>query len=389
MSRSIRKPIPYGRQTIDESDIEAVRYVLNQEFLTQGPAVGAFEAGLKNSTTARHVSAVSSATAALHLAYKGLGLAENEAVWTSPITFVSTANAARLCGASVDLVDIDVKTGNMCPQKLADKLKLSDKDGKLPKLVVPVHLGGASCDMEAIRDACNRYEVEVVEDASHALGGSYRSQPVGSCKFSDAAVFSFHPVKMITTGEGGCVTTNRDSLAEAVGRLRSHGITKTDTEFSSQSDGGWYYEQQELGLNYRNTDIQASLGLSHLQRLEAFVEARNQVASWYHQFLPSEATPVRPLSGTRSSYHLFMIQLPTADLRRKVYDYLHDHDIRVQVHYIPVHFHPYYQDLGLKRGDYPDAEQFYSRVLSLPIFPELTEAEVKLVCTTTKEALGS
>ena len=389
MARSIRKPIPYGRQTIDESDIEAVRLALNQEFLTQGPTVRTFEAGIENITTARHVSAVSSATAALHLAYKGLGLAENEAVWTSPITFVSTANAARLCGASVDLVDIDVSTGNMCPQKLEDKLKLSSKHGKLPKLVVPVHLGGASCDMEAIRDACNRYEVKVVEDASHALGGSYRGQPVGSCKFSDAAVFSFHPVKMITTGEGGCVTTNRDLLAEAVNKLRSHGITKTDTEFSSQSDGRWYYEQQELGLNYRITDIQASLGLSQLKRLEAFVEARNQVATWYHQFLPSEAIPVKPISGTRSSYHLFMIQLPTADLRRWVYDYLHDHDIRVQVHYIPVHFHPYYQNLGLKRGNFPDAEQFYSRALSLPVFPELTETEVELVCTTLKEALGS
>ena len=388
MSRSIRKPIPYGRQTIDESDIEAVRYVLNQEFLTQGPAVGAFEAGLKNSTTARHVSAVSSATAALHLAYKGLGLAENEAVWTSRsllsqrLTRHGSAGPALILSIStsrpVTCAPRNWQTNLNSATRMANSLSLSC----LSTSAVPVVIWRRS------ETLANRYEVEVVEDASHALGGSYRSQPVGSCKFSDAAVFSFHPVKMITTGEGGCVTTNRDSLAEAVGRLRSHGITKTDTEFSSQSDGGWYYEQQELGLNYRITDIQASLGLSQLQRLEAFVEARNQVASWYHQFLPSEATPVRPLSGTRSSYHLFMIQLPTADLRRKVYDYLHDHDIRVQVHHTST-LPPVLSRPRSQTRDYPDAEQFYSRVLSLPIFPELTEAEVELVCTTTKEALGS
>ncbi|HBX27581.1 MAG TPA: UDP-4-amino-4,6-dideoxy-N-acetyl-beta-L-altrosamine transaminase [Gammaproteobacteria bacterium] len=389
MSRSPHKPIPYGRQTIDDSDIDAVRQALNRDWLTQGPAVEAFESEIENVTTARHVTAVSSATAGLHLAYKGLGLAENETVWASPITFVSTANAARLCGANVDLVDVDVSTGNMCPQKLEDKLKHSSRKGELPALVVPVHLGGSSCDMKAIRDACNRYEVKVVEDASHALGGSYESQPVGSCKFSDAAVFSFHPVKMITTGEGGCVATNKDTLSKLVKKLRSHGITKTDTEFSSNSDGGWYYEQQDLGLNYRITDIQASLGLSQIKRLKAFVEARNQIAIWYHQFLPSEAIPVKPIAGTRSSYHLFMIQLPTTNIRREVYDYLHDHEIRAQVHYIPVHYHPYYQNLGLTRGDFPGAEEFYSRVLSLPIFPELTKDEVKLVCTKVAEALGS
>lgn len=386
--RPISKQIPYGRQTIDDSDVEAVRRALKQDLLAQGPAVEAFESEIENTTNVKHVTAVSSATAALHLAYKALGLSDNEMVWTSPITFVATANAARLCGAAVDLVDIDLSTGNMCPQKLEDKLKRAGKENKLPKLVVPVHLGGASCDMESIRDACNRYEVEVIEDASHALGGSYGSQPVGSCEFSDAAVFSFHPVKMITTGEGGCIATNRTALAKTASKLRSHGITRTDSEFSSESDGGWYYEQQDLGFNYRTTDIQASLGLSQIKRLESFVEARNKIAEAYHESLPTEAIPVKPLSGVRSSYHLFMIQLPTATIRRKVYDYLHTHNITVQVHYIPIHYHPYYQNLGLKRGDFPNAEVFYSRALSLPVFPGLTEDEVRLVCTKVKEALG-
>lgn len=389
MSKLIDKPIPYGRQTIDDSDIEAVRLALSQDFLTQGPAVGAFESEIENATNAKHAAAVSSATAALHLTYKGLGLDEGDILWTSPITFVSTANAARLCGANVDLVDVDISTGNMCPQKLEDKLNRSAKNNSLPNVVVPVHLGGASCDMQAIRHACSRYEVDVVEDASHALGAVYQGKPVGYCEFSDAAVFSFHPVKMITTGEGGCVATNGDELAEAIYKLRSHGITKTDTEFLSEADGGWYYEQHQLGFNYRITDIQASLGLSQIKRLSNFVEARNQIANWYHRFLPSEAIPIRPSTETRSSYHLFMVQLPTADIRRRVYDYLHDHGIKVQVHYIPVHYHPYYESLGLTRGDFPDAEEFYSRVLSLPIFPELEEFEVKLVCDTVAEALKS
>ncbi len=389
MSKLMDKPIPYGRQTIDDSDIEAVRRALGQDFLTQGPTVGAFESEIEKFTTVSHVAAVSSATAALHLTYRGLGLDVGDSLWTSPITFVSTANAARLCGASVDLVDIDVSTGNMCPQKLEDKLGRCAKNNTLPKVVVPVHLGGASCDMEAIRHACNQYEVDVVEDASHALGGLYQGKPVGSCEFSDAAIFSFHPVKMITTGEGGCVATNGKELAESIHKLRSHGITKTDDEFLSEADGGWYYEQHQLGFNYRITDVQASLGLSQIKRLWTFVEARKQIADWYHQFLPTEAIPIRPTAETRSSYHLFMVTLPTEAIRRRVYDYLHEHGIRVQVHYIPVHYHPYYEGLGLTRGDFPEAEEFYSRILSLPIFPGLKEDEVKLVCDTIKEALGS
>ena len=383
------KPIPYGRQCITEADADAVRLAIRQDFLTQGPTIEAFESEIKSRVLSGRATTVSSATAALHLAYSAMGLGAGKTLWTSPITFVSTANAARFCGASVDFVDVDSETGNLCPQRLLDKLKASAENKTLPSLVVPVHLGGSSCDMESIKDACDRYEVGVVEDASHALGGSYLGEPVGSCKFSDAAVFSFHPVKMITTGEGGCVTTNSDHLAAAVSQLRSHGITRDDDQLTNQSEGGWYYEQQRLGFNYRITDIQAALGLSQIKRLESFVETRNKIADAYHGCLPTEAVPVKPLTGVRSSYHLFMVLLLDAETRRKVYDHLHSQNIRVQVHYIPVHYHPYYQDLGFNRGDFPDAETFYDRVLSLPMFPQLTVAEIERVNTALAEALKS
>ena len=389
MSNKIDRTLPYGRQTINNDDVLAVSDALTQDFLTQGPTVGAFERALRETVGSKHATATSSATTALHMAYTALDLSAGDTLWTSPITFVSTANAARFCDASVDFVDVDPTTGNMCPVKLAEKLDYASKTGGLPKIVVPVHLGGSSCRMTKIRELCNAYGVHVVEDASHALGASYEDTRVGECKYSDAAVFSFHPVKMITTGEGGCLTTNDAGLASKVETLRSHGITKDPDHFINPSDGGWYYEQQGLGFNYRITDIQSALGISQLKKLDEFVDARNEIANWYIQNLPAQAEVVHPVENTKSSYHLMMILLPDSKTRRFVYDGLRSNHVLAQVHYIPVHYQPYYQRLGFKRGDFPNAEMFYSRVISLPMFPGLKQADVTRVCGLVNEGIQS
>ena len=381
--------LPYGRQTIDADDVLALTNALGGDFLTQGPTVRAFERALCDTVGSTHATATSSATTALHLIYAALGLTSGDTLWTSPITFVSTANAARFCDASVNFVDVDPTTGNMCPVKLAEKLEHASKSGGLPKIVVPVHLGGSSCRMTEIRELCNVYGVHVVEDASHALGASYEDTRVGECKYSDAAVFSFHPVKMITTGEGGCVTTNDAGLAWKVETLRSHGITKDPDHFINPSDGGWYYEQQGLGFNYRITDIQSALGISQLKKLDKFVDARNKIANWYIQNLPGQADVVNPIASTKSSYHLMMILLPDSKTRGFVYDTLRSDHVMAQVHYIPVHYQPYYQKLGFKRGDFPNAETFYSRVISLPIFPGLKQADVARVWDLVDEGIQS
>lgn len=389
MSNRIDRTLTYGRQTINNDDVLAVSDALTRDFLTQGPTVGAFERALRETVGSKHAKATSSATTALHLAYTALGLSAGDTLWTSPVTFVSTANAARFCDASVDFVDVDPTTGNMCPVKLAEKLDYASKTGGLPKIVVPVHLGGSSCRMSEIRELCDTYGVHVVEDASHALGASYEDTSVGECKYSDAAVFSFHPVKMITTGEGGCVTTNDAGLASKIGALRSHGITKDPDRFINPSDGGWYYEQQGLGFNYRITDIQSALGISQLKKLDEFVDARNEIANWYIQNLPAQAEVVHPVKSTKSSYHLMMILLPDSKTRGFVYDSLHSQHVMAQVHYIPVHYQPYYQKLGFKRGDFPSAETFYSRVISLPIFPGLKQIDVTRVCDLIDEGIQS
>jgi UDP-4-amino-4,6-dideoxy-N-acetyl-beta-L-altrosamine transaminase len=389
MPNTKHQTLPYGRQTINEDDVLALTDALCGDFLTQGPTVGDFERALCDTVGSIHATATSSATTALHLAYAALGLTDRDTLWTSPVTFVSTANAARFCNATVNFVDVDPANGNMCPVKLAEKLERASKVGGLPKIVVPVHLGGSSCRMTEIRELCNVYGVHVVEDASHALGASYEDTRVGECRYSDAAVFSFHPVKMITTGEGGCVTTNNASLASKVEALRSHGITKDPHHFINPSDGGWYYEQQGLGFNYRITDIQSALGISQLKKLKGFVDARNEIANWYNRTLPHQAEAVGPARNTRSSYHLMMILLPDAKTRRAVYDILHSNHVMAQVHYIPVHYQPYYQKLGFKLGDFPNAEIFYSRVISLPIFPGLTQTDVSRVCGLVDEGIQS
>jgi UDP-4-amino-4,6-dideoxy-N-acetyl-beta-L-altrosamine transaminase len=381
--------IPYGRQEIDEADIEAVVAVLRSDFLTQGPAVPRFEAALAERVGAPHAVAVNSATSALHLACLALGLGPGERLWTSPITFVATANAARLCGAAVDFVDVDPATALMCPDRLAEKLARAEREGRLPTVVAPVHLGGQSCDMAAIGALAERYGVHVLEDASHAVGATEAGAPVGSCPHSDVAVFSFHPVKIVTTAEGGVATTRDADLAERMARLRSHGITRDPALMTRAPDGPWYYQQRELGLNYRMTELQAALGASQLARLDAFVDRRNALAERYDARLAG--LPLRPLArraGVRSAFHLYVVLLDDPARHRAVFEGLRARGIGVNLHYIPVHLQPYYEGFGFRPGDFPAAEDYYARALSLPLWPGLGEADQDAVIEALKAELA-
>ena len=370
--------IPYGRQTIIEADIAAVTEVLRGDFLTQGPTVPAFEQALASMVGASHAVAVNSATSALHIACLALGLGPGDRLWTSPITFVASANCGRYCGAEVDFVDIEPATGLMSTKALATKLEQAEINGMLPKVVVPVHLAGSSCDMAKISALAERYGFAVLEDASHAIGGAYQSEPVGNCRHSAITVFSFHPVKIITTGEGGVATTNNPLLAGQMVELRSHGITKDAEHFENQPAGPWVYEQQGLGFNYRLTDIQAALGLSQLQRLECVVVERNRLFKRYQDLLAD--LPLRLLEipkEVRSSVHLAVICLmdSTPAKHRSVFEYLRSVGIGVQLHYVPVHLQPYYQRLGFKQGNFPEAEAYASHAISLPLFPGLSDED--------------
>ena len=360
----------YGKQYISDEDVANVSETLKSDFLTQGPKVPEFENAISRYVGAAYSSAVSSATAGLHLGCLALGVGKGDIVWTSPNTFVSTANAALYCGATVDFVDIDPNTYNISVDCLKEKLVQAKKDNKLPKLVVPVHFAGQSCDMEAIWELSKEYKFKVVEDASHALGGKYKGEKIGNCKYSDMSVFSFHPVKMITTGEGGAVTTNSKSLDEKVSLLRTHGITKDPSQFNSKSHGDWYYEQQSLGYNYRLTDIQAALGISQLKRLDSFVLKRKQIAEFYLQNLDQKITP-KQLSDTNSSWHLFVIQVSN---RQKIFQRLKNSGIQPQIHYIPVNSQPFYNCKTL-----PNCEIFYEQCLSLPIYYDLTMEQCEQV----------
>lgn len=385
--------IPYGRQTISEADIQAVVEVLRSDFLTQGPAVPSFEAAVANYCSSQHALAVNSATSALHIACLALGVSNGDKVWTSPITFVASANCALYCGADVDFVDINPHTYNLCVEKLAEKLVSAEQTGQLPKVVIPVHLCGQSCDMAGIYALSQRYGFKIIEDASHAIGGKYQNQAIGNCRHSDITVFSFHPVKIITTGEGGMALTNDAELAERMDRLRSHGITRDPAQMTHVADGPWYYQQIDLGFNYRMTDLQAALGLSQLRRLDEFVERRNVLADSYRRQLTGLplSWQAQPSDG-RSALHLFVIRLQTALCRKshlEIFRNLRDAGIGVNLHYIPVHLQPFYTNRGFKKGDYQQAEQYYSEAITLPLYPDLTECQVEQIVEALKDNLQS
>lgn len=383
--------IPYGRQNINQQDIDAVVEVLRSDWLTQGPAIERFEQAVAEYCGIKYAMAVSSATAALHIACLALGLSAGDILWTSPNTFVASANCGLYCGAEVDFVDIDPHTYNLSVEALEHKLIQAEKAGKLPKVVVPVHLAGQSCEMDKIAALSRKYGFAVLEDASHAIGGHYQSQPVGSCQFSDMAVFSFHPVKIITTGEGGMVVTNRSDLYEKLIRLRTHGITRNPELMQGESHGLWYYQQLELGFNYRMTDIQAALGASQMQRLDEFVSHRRHLAARYNQLF-SDFPLVLPWQhpDTESSWHLYIIRLQLdriAQTHSQVFAEFRQAGIGVNLHYIPVHTQPYYQKLGFNMGDFPDAEKYYQEAISLPIYYDLSDENQERVIAVLRDIL--
>lgn len=375
--------IPYGRQDITQTDIDAVVEVLRSDFLTQGPAVPRFEGAVAAHCGTAYAVAVNSATSALHIACLALGLGPGDHLWTSPNTFVASANCALYCGAQVDFVDIDPLTYNMSVEALAAKLERAEKTGALPKVVVPVHFAGQSCDMQTIRALADRYGFKILEDASHAIGGRYRSEPVGHGRYADITVFSFHPVKIITTGEGGMALTQDPELAESLRRLRTHGITRDPARMVGETEGPWYYQQIELGFNFRMTDIQAALGYSQLQRLEAFVARRHALADRYDALLADlpVMTPWRDPNAW-SAFHLYVIRLDerrAGQSRRAVFEALRQRGIGVNVHYIPVHTQPYYRAMGFAEGDYPEAERYYREAISLPLYSGLTDRDQQVV----------
>ncbi len=374
----MKNVIPYGRQDIDEEDINTVVQILQSDWLTQGPVIDEFEQATALMCHAKFAIAVTSATAGLHLACLAIELGKGDILWTSPNTFVASSNCALYCGASVDFVDIDEKTYNMSVSALEEKLNWAKAHNKLPKAIVVVHFAGQSCDMKAIKALIEPYDIKLIEDASHAIGGKYLATNIGSCAYSDMTIFSFHPVKIITTGEGGMLLTNSEALKNKLQRLRSHGITRDPQLMIGDSDGAWYYQQIALGYNYRITDIQAGLGLSQLKRIKCFIQRRRELADQYDKQLATlpVITPWQS-PDCYSAYHLYPIQIkPEASLSRKrVFDSLREANIGVNVHYIPVHTQPYYQQLGFKKGAFPVAEAYYERTLSLPLHYRLTENE--------------
>lgn len=380
--------IPYGRQSISEEDIQAVVKTLQSDFLTQGPAVPAFEQALAAYCQVPYAIAVNSATSALHLACLALDVQEGDIVWTSPISFVASANCALYCGASIDFVDVDAETGLMSVTALANKLQQAAASNSLPKVLIPVHLAGHSCAMQEIAQLCQPYNIRIIEDASHAIGGRYQQQKVGSCQYSDITVFSFHPVKIITSAEGGMALTKDISLAAKLQLLRSHGITRVVEDMTEVSHGPWYYQQIALGLNYRMTDMQAALGLSQYQRLDEFIEKRLAAVARYQTLLAGLPLSLPDESSAgQSAWHLYIIRLDNEDLRLSVFEALRAADIGVNVHYIPIHTQPYYQQLGFQWGDFPQAEIFYSKIISLPMYADLTETQQHYVAERLKEAL--
>ena len=377
--------VPYGRQDIQDSDITAVLDVLKSDFLTQGPTVPLFEKAVREVCGADYAVAVNSATSALHIALMALGVGAGDTVWTSPNTFVASSNAALYCGAGVDFVDIDLDTYNLSIISLREKLEQAAVLGVLPKVVIPVHLTGQPCDMRAIHELSQQYGFKVVEDASHAIGGRYRDGAIGNCEYSDITVFSFHPVKIVTTAEGGMALTNNSALAEQMSLFRSHGITRDPLLMTRVPEGPWYYEQIALGYNYRMTDLQAALGASQMQRLHEYVDRRHELAARYTQEL--QGLPLvlpKQEEFSYSAYHLYVIRLDLDAIKPlthlEVFQSLRERDILVNLHYIPVHTQPYYQKMGFEWGDFPNAEAYYNSAISIPMFPTLScDAQAKVI----------
>lgn len=385
--------IYYGKQSINEADIQAVVDVLRSDFLTQGPVLERFEKKVAMYCGARYAVAVTNATSALHIACRAAGLGKGDILWTSPITFTASANCGKYCGADLDFVDIDTRTYNMSVGELEKKLKKAKSDGKLPKIVVPVHLAGQSCDMKRIHELAVEYGFTVLEDASHAIGADYLDSKVGSCTYSDMAVFSFHPVKIITTGEGGMILTNNEYLYKELCLYRSHGITRDASLMTHATDGPWYYQQVELGYNYRMTELQAALGLSQMDRLDEFVERRRYLVDRYNKLL-QDLPLITPhvLEGAVPSWHLYMVRADFQKLKiNKVqfFEKMKKRRIVLNLHYIPVHTQPYYQELGFKKGDFPNSEKYYEEIFTLPLYYDLSEAQQKIVVDALKDIFNS
>ncbi len=383
--------IPYGRQDITQADINAVEEVLRSDFLTQGPMVPRFEQVVAQYCGAKYGVALNSATSALHVACLALGVGSGDHVWTSPVTFVASANCARYCGSEVDFVDIDSHSYNICTERLADKLAEAEAVGNLPKVVILVHLTGQPCDLKSIHALGQRYGFRIIEDASHAIGGRYRGEPIGNGRYSDITVFSFHPVKIITTGEGGMALTNDPELANRMVRLRSHGITRNSAEMTQVPDGPWYYQQLELGFNYRMTDIQAALGISQMQRLDEYVAKRHTLAARYGELL-QELNVIVPWQhkDSYSSFHLYVIRLQLDAIKvnhREVFERMLIDGIGVNLHYIPVYRQPDYMYLGIKPSNFPEAECYYSEAISLPMYPGLNEDQQLQVYSALRKAI--
>jgi UDP-4-amino-4,6-dideoxy-N-acetyl-beta-L-altrosamine transaminase len=385
--------IPYGRQDITQSDIDAVLSVLQSDYLTQGPMVPKFEQTVAGYCGVSHALAVNSATSALHIACLALGLGSGDWLWTSPITFVASANCGLYCGAQVDFVDIDPHTYNLCPVALERKLIAAEQAGRLPKVVVAVHLCGQPCDMQAIYTLAKRYGFKIIEDASHAIGGRYQGRPIGNCEYSDITVFSFHPVKIITTAEGGMALTNSAELANKMALFRSHGITRDPAQMTYEADGPWYYQQIDLGYNYRMTELQAALGVNQMQRLDAYIARRHQLARRYDELLATlPVTTPWQHSDSHSGLHLYPIRLHLDKIlksHRHVFESLREQGIGVNLHYIPVHTQPYYQRMGFQASDFPQAQAYYREAISLPMYQGLSDAQQNQVITALAKALAA
>lgn len=385
--------IPYGRQDISQADIDAVVAVLQSDFLTQGPQVPLFEQTVAQHVGAKHALAVNSATSALHIACMALGLEQGDWLWTTPVTFVASANCGLYCGAKVDFVDIDPRSYNLCPNALESKLLAAEKAGKLPKVLVAVHLCGQPCDMAALHALGQKYGFKIIEDASHAIGGKYKGEFIGNSRYSDITVFSFHPVKIITTAEGGMALTNNEELAHKMALLRSHGITRDAAHMTHVPDGPWYYQQIDLGFNYRMTELQAALGVSQMQRLDDFVARRHLLAQRYDQLLASlPVTTPWQHPDSYSGLHLYVVRLQLHKINKthcQVFEALREQGIGVNLHYIPVHTQPYYQRMGFKVGDYPQSEQYYAEAISLPMYQTLSDSQQDQVVNVLQKVLAA